>query len=931
MVVVVIPLGRGAARVYVDYLWYTGLGRTDVFWGVRRAQITMFLAAFAVFGALACGNLFVADRLAPRLATANMHPLAARFHELVGRRTRLVRYAAALALAVAMAVPASTKWQLWMLYRHRQTFGTSDAQFGLDAGFYVFELPFFEYVLNWLFIGLLIVVVLVALTHVLNGGVTFASAIPTVRAATRGHVAVLLGILALVRAVGFWVARYATTNDQRGFVQGATYAVVKAQIPAFVVLAVVGVVTGGLFVWSSRRGSWRLPIIASGVWAVVAVLGAVVLPAAVQSLVVTGNQQQREAPYLERNIAATREAMSLEPGDVTVRPLSPTSLNAATVAAGATALGDVRLLNPSEFRSRFQVDRGDAAGLSINDLDVDRYEIDGEMQQVLVAARELDLDRIANKSWQGRHLISTHGCGVVMAPASEVLASDSPNYSTLDVATPELYFSEAITGYAVANTAESENQCDGTAPAYQGRNGVAMSSWLRRAAFAVAFLDYNVLASGAIESDSQMLWVRSIEERIHKLAPFLTIDGDPYPVAHDDRIVWIVDGYTTSARYPYAQRIGEAIDLTSQSRLDRNANYVRNSVKVVVDAYDGSVDFYVSDPDDPIIAAWSAAFGEMFQPIGDLPGELAGHLRYPEDLFRIRTEMYSKYRLDASAFFERAGAWSVAQAPGIVPRAAGDGPADVDETPEPASSDFASEAATARFSPYYTYFTDPATGARSFVLLRPFVPFSSDDARTELQALATASNSVGNPGHLTIYQFSGELPAGPLRVAEQIEGEPSISETITLQNQAGSRVWFGDLQAVPIAAGDGTGLIWVRPFYVSVAGATKFQFVTVNHGGNSAIGPSIGAALAELFPGLELDVGDRVGGQASPVEPPAGSPTGTSPGRSGATSPEDLLTEADRMLRDAEEQLRRDGDLGAYQDSVRQAADLVEQALDALN
>ena len=657
-------------------------------------------------------------------------------------------------LAILVALPTTSEWQSWLLFRNSRSFGIADGQFKADVGFYVFELPFLGFVLDWLFIAMVLVLLLTVLTHVLNGGVVFASPMPSVRPATKGHIAVLLAALAALKAADYWVTRYETTNERRGFVQGATYAVVHAQLPALMLLMLVALLTAGLYLATIRRASWRLPLIASGLWLVVLVGGGYIYPALVQSLVVNPNQQSRELPYIDRNVEATREAMNIN--DVTRKDVSfSTSLTTADVENNPTPLQNVRLLNPTEMLSRFQIDRGAEAGLAIQDLDVDRYEIDGRVQQVLIAAKELDVDGSPNQSWQGRHLINTRGCGLVMAPVGQVLQSDRPDYQPITLTRPELYFSPSLSGYAIAKTAQSERACPGgTTAEYAGTRGVKMSSFVRRAAFALAFLDYNVLGSGAINSSSEMLWVRNVKDRLQKLAPFLSYDGDPYPVMMDGKVYWIVDAYTSTSRYPYAQRIGNDVQLTAGSGLDRDANYVRNSVKAVVNAYDGSVTFYVNDPTDPIVKAWQGAFGNLFTPGDQMPDGLRQHLRYPEDLFRVQTDAYSKYQLDSAHFFEREGAWSIAQAPSIDPRESSTAAAPTPTTPtdQQAPADLASESSTARFTPYYTLFANPSgVGADDFVILRPFVPFSRADQRTELQAYMTASSDPDDYGQLTAY------------------------------------------------------------------------------------------------------------------------------------------------------------------------------------
>lgn len=927
----VVVFGRALARFYVDFLWHDGLGRADVFWGVIRAKLTLFLLFFAAFAVLAGVNLLIADRLSPTRFPPNVHPYVERFHELFGHRLRLFRYLGAALLAVVVALPTTSQWQSWLLFRNSESFGVSDPQFHADVGFYVFELPFLGFVLDWLFIAMFFVLVMTVLTHVLNGGVVFAAPVPSVRPATKGHIAVLLAVLAALKAADYWVSRYETTNERRGFVQGATYAVVNAQLPALMLLMLVALLTAGLYLATIRRSSWRLPLIASGLWLVILVAGGYLYPALVQSLVVNPNQQSRELPYIDRNVEATREAMGINLGDVNRVEVEFGALNAAAVQSDPAPLQDVRLLNPGEMLSRFQRDQGAEAGLLIDDLDVDRYEIDGRVQQVLIAARELDLAGIPNQSWQGRHLINTRGCGLVTAPASRVLQTDRPDYQSVEGLTrPELYFSPSLGGYAVAGSTQTERQCaGGSSQDYDGTAGVEMSSFVRRAAFALAFLDYNVLGSGAIDEDSQMLWVRNVRDRLAKLAPFLSYDGDPYPVLVEGRVKWVVDAYTSSSRYPYAQRIGGDVQLTPDSGIDRDANYVRNSVKAVVDAYDGSVTFYVVDDDDPIVKAWASAFGDLFTPGSEMPAALREHLRYPEDLFRVQTDVYSKYQLESERFFDRQGAWSVAQAPSVDPRETSNAAAPTPNTNDAqAPTELASEAGTNRFTPYYTMFRNATGTGEDFVILRPYVPFSRDDRRTELQAYMTASSDPDNYGQLTAYVLT-DLADGPSAVSNVIDSEPSITQQITLQTGGGNVVRFGDLQIVPVA----DGLLWVRPFYAQVSqggsGATdtvtEYRFVIVSYNDEAVWGESLGEALAKLFEGYEGDLGDRVGPDDG--SPPPESPETDEPA---VGTPEEVLAQADQLLREATDGLSENGDLGEYQAKIDEAAALIDQALTAL-
>ena len=935
----VLIFGRAIARFYVDFLWHDSLGRNDVFWGAIGAKVTLFVGFFLIFAIIAGINLFVADRTAPESFPANVHPYVERFHEIFGRRLRLLRYGVAVMFALLLATPAIARWQEWLLFRNSQSFGTSDQQFGRDVGFYVFELPFLTFLLDWMFAAVIIVLLLTIAAHILNGGVVLVSPVPTVSTATKTHVAVLLALLALLKAGDYWLDRFELTNAQTGIVQGATYSVVQARLPALMLLILIAVFTAVLYLSVARTGSFRAPLIASALWLIVSIVGGVIYPAIVQGLVVNPDQEAKEAEYIERNVNATRLAYGL--AEVEVRDVTFGELTASDVEGDIDALSNTRLLNPAAMLSRFIFDEGREAGLTIDDLDVDRYQLDStenpDSEQVLVAALELDQAGLANTTWQGLRLINTHGCGLVVAPASTVQGNRRPAYTVPDLERPELYFSPSIGGYAISNTESDENACDEPKD-YEGELGVQMSSFARRASFALAFLEYNILASGAIQDDSQMLWVRNVNDRLDKLAPFLSYDADPYPVEIDGGVQWVVDAYTTTSRYPYAESVGN-VQLSDRSGLSPNDNYVRNSVKAVVDAYTGDVTLYVVDDNDPIIKAWESAFPDLFTSFDEMPDALREHLRYPEDLFRVQTDRYSKYRISAENFFRRDGAWSVAQAPGQFPGERTATSTGVGQETA-ASTTFASESNVRRFTPYYTYFDTSAEGepkSEEFVIFRPFVEFSTADQRTQLQAYMTASSDPDTYGELTTYIVvppeGQSLPDGPLRVASSSESTEEISLRISRDNQGdgGTRVRFGDLQAIPVA----DGLIYVRPYYVTqqtdspqVPEATEFREVIVTYNRQSVLAPTIGQALSELFRGFEGDVGDRTG-------------AATSGGDDGEVDPvdddvvvldenaEEVLVRLDAVLAEADEALAS-GDLGVYQEKVEEAERLIAEAVERL-
>jgi len=919
---------RFISGFFVDYWWHQSVGRTDVFWGMLGAKFTLFAMFAGTFIVVALLNLIIADRLAPTAFSANTHPLVERFHEFFGHRMRMFRFGVAIFFGLLFAAPAVGRWQDWLMFRNSKSFGISDPHFGNDVGFYMFKLPFITFVLDWLFLAVLFITMLVVATHVLSGGILVQPPRPKVRRATKAHIAVLLGLLAILKAGDYWVTRYELTTANRGAVRGITYAVDNAQLPAVLLLALIALLTAALFFSTLKTDRWRPAVVASGLWAVIALIGGVIYPSAVQSLIVNPNQKDKEAKYIAYNIEATRHALGID--KVSEQPVTFGDLTRSAVEENQAALQDVRLIKPDggdagKMVTRFQTDKG-IQGQAINDLDPDRYEVDGTVRQVIVGARELDLNQVGNKSWQGTHLITTHGCGLVVAPAGKIAAKGNPAYrdDIVQLKQPELYFSPALGGYAVVDSSVTETACPGQKVApYSGTKGVALSSSLRRLAFALDEWDYNLLGSSAIDDNSQMLMIRNPRERVQALAPFLSFDGDPYPVALDGRVVWVIDGYTTSSRYPYAQG-ADLSQLDPGAGLKHSLNYVRNSVKAVVDAYDGSVTLYVNDRTDPVLQVWQSAFPNLFSS-KPVPAGLADHLRYPEEMFRLQTAAYSKYRLDASRFFERDGAWSVALAAPEQPPSAKstvpatvttDTPADSGQT-DAGTSSFPVEQKADRFVPYYAMFHPTGNADASFSLFRPFQPFSVKNDRKEMVAYMTADSS----GSLIAYTVSGTAPEGPNVVGTNISTDKSFTEQVTLLGQAGSEVVYGDLQMIPV----GDSLLWTRPVYVesSTQGQPQVRLVVAYYNGEVGFGDSLETALAQLFPGLKVNLGDLVGG--TPTDP--GTPgTGNTDGKTA----QQLLQQAQTLFDDADAALKK-GDLGTYKSKIDEAQDLVAKALALLN
>ena len=938
LVLLVIFSARGLSNFYVNLLWFDAVGRDDVYWGILRSRAE--LAAIFVVGCFVFlwVNLLIADKVAPlTLPNTPEDQTVMRIREATARSRGKLRIALALLIALMLGLPASSQWQEWLMFRHREPFSVGEPLFGANVGFYVFRLPFAQFVVSWAFGALILVTIIVTAFHFINGSIRPQDRVQRVTPQAKVHLSVLLAAGALLRAAQYWLAKYELTSSNRGVVRGALYTDVNAQLPALNLMILVSLAVTALLMWNIRQRGWRLPALAVGLWVVVALVAGTIYPAVIQRFVVQPNVSTREIPFIQRNIEATKAAMGID--NVERIETSFERITADDVLADDSALRDIRQLDPVQMQERFALDEGRSSFYRVTDLDVDRYAVDGRIQQVLVAARELNSEGIPNRTWVSRHLIYTHGCGVIAAPASVVTDDGRPSYIDLKVTRPEIYFGDGLSGYAVVNTSQNEQPCPGkTADGYSADGGIKVNSLLRRVALAVNFGEFNLFGSNLITAESEIMLVRDIRDRVQKIAPFLHYDADPYPVVLNGEIKWVIDAYTTSNRYPYAESANTA-QLNPESGLNHSFNYVRNSVKAVVDAYTGEATFYVIDPKDPIAKMWRSAFPDLFTPSTEIPAQLAAHFRYPEDLFRIQTNLFGRYQFDdATLFFNRDAAWTVAQAPIEEPQGAtpiAENPGAI-ETPTAVDAIDTSESLIRRFSPYYTIFHAPGDAADTgvFSMLRPFAPFSADDSRKELRSMMVVSSDPASYGRMTVYDVQTPLPPGPATVAAEFESDAVIAQIITPLDLRGSRVKYGDLQVVPVSR----GLMYIRPLFVLPDSADAKQIfvrkILASYDGRSVIGDSITDVVSQLFPGFNLNLGDRVGGATTPgvtTTTVPGSPTTTVPAGGSTLTPAQLLQQAERLFAEADAALAKTPpDFATYQTKLAQARALVQQALNAV-
>ena len=935
---------RGIAGFYTDFLWFDSLGYSEVWSGVLGAKASLAAIFVAVFFIICWANLYIADRLAPRFPPPGPEQEALdRFRDAIGHRTGLFRIAIAFLLALVAGLGMSQEWRSWLLFVNGGDWGTEDAQFGTDIGFFVFKLPFLSSVADWAFASILIVLVVTVAAHFANGGIRVqpvgpGAVGPRVTSQVKAHISVLLGVLALIRAAGYYLQRFELTTSTRGVVDGASYTDVNAQLPVLNLLVLISVASFVLFIVNIWRRGWVLPILGVGLWGLVAVIAGGIYPEVIQRFQVDPNESSVEAEYIERNIAATRDALGL--ADVeSVDYAYNRDPEQVDLSNNRNTVRNIRLWDPSStvLGQTFPRLEELLPYYRLNDVDVDRYEIDGQITQVVLSARDLNTGGIPNPSWEARHVIYTHGYGVVMASGTSKTPEGRPDFflqqvpirenTDLELPRPQLYFGEDIEGYAITEATRDELDFqvgdETELTRYDGEDGVGIGSYFRRLAFALRFGEYDLMITDFITEDSDIHYIRDVRDRIEMLAPFLEFDADPYPVVTDDGVQWMIDAYTTTGRYPYAQR-ADNDGLPGESGLDGDFNYVRNSVKAVLDAYDGTVTFYVVDPEDPIIEAWRGAFPDLFADFDEMPAELVEHVRYPEDLFRVQTNMWAQYHVsNAQTFYNNNDAWNVALDPGT----AGAGPAT--QTTNQAGQPVGPSVG-ARIDPYYLLTQLPGEDEAEFVMLRSFVPFGTDDDNQQLTAFMVARSDPENYGELVTYTMPRQnRPDGPAIVADAMQSNPEVSQQQTLLGTGESTVKLGNLIVVPVD----DSLVYVRPFYVesNQVQIPELKKVIAFFESDVAIADTLEQALTQLL-GEVPDLEEVVDEDREVVDVPDDPDAPLDPDDEAGTADERaarLLEEAGALFEEARAALTA-GDLGEYQSLTEEAEQKVSEALELL-
>ena len=839
---------------YVDWLWFNSVGFTDVWTTVLTTKVALFVIAGLLTSFIISLNVYIAFRRRPFYVPTSVEAdNLERYRATIDPIRKLAFAGIVLVLFYFGGTSATNLWTSWLLFRNSTEFGVQDPQFGLDISFFAFRLPFWQTLIGWGISTLILATLASAAVHYLYGGIRPQVPQERTTVAARVQLSVLLGLIVLLKAVAYWFDRYALALKESRLITGLTYTDVNATLPAKSILAAIAVICSLLFFANIVRKSWLLPAAGTALMVGASVLIAGVYPGAVQQFQVKPSESSKEAPFIQRNIDATRDAYGI--AGVEMKDYQATvSTNSGQLANDAATIANIRLMDPNVLSATFRQLQQIKPYYSFPEsLDIDRYTVNGVQRDAVVAVRELNIEGNPSRNWINDHLVYTHGFGFVSAFGNTVDADGKPSFLVGDLPPttglgkfqPRVYFGENVPDYSIIGGPKTDTPVEFDYPddasangqknyTYTGKGGVPMGGLFKKLLFAIQYQEQRIVLSSLINSESKILYNRSPRDRVAKVAPWLTLDGDPYPAIVDGKIQWIIDGYTTSSGYPYSQTtaLGAATTdaLTTNSgavtaQRNQNINYIRNSVKATVDAYDGTVVLYQWDEKDPVLKTWMKAFPNSVTPKSEMSKELLEHIRYPEDMFRVQRDVLSSYHVQtASAFYGGQDFWRVPRDPSTFGANAGAQP------------------------PYYMTLEMPGSDKPTFTLTTPFVPRGG---RENLSAFAVVdSNNGPNYGKITVLQLPRSTNvAGPSQVASNFEAKPEVANSLSLLRQGGSDVVLGNLLTLPV----GGGLLYVQPVYVRATSNTAayplLQKVLVSFGDVIGFDSSLKGALDQVFGG----------------------------------------------------------------------------------
>jgi len=821
IILVIVPF----SKFYTDALWYNHLGFQNLFYKTLVAKIVSVLVFGLVFFVLLYGNIFLARKLSPdQELNLEGSPLADIIKKARGTWKKLVGIGLVLFAVIASFISGlgwGGKWDMILKWINHSAFAGTDPVFHKNIGYYVFSYPFHRSLTDWLIGTLLFVLVVTAVVYIFEGGIRLKKGWDMFSPHVLAHLSVILAAIFIIKAYSYRLNMYELLFSKDGAVYGVGYTANNARIPALWIMLVVALGIALIMLINIRFKSWLLPLIGIGTLLVVALLAGTVYPAIIQTYVVKPAEQAKERPYLERNIQATRDAYKIAAVQPTPYPADlPLDLNA--IQRNQATIKNIRLWDPKTLLTSFQQLQSIRQYYTFNDVGVDRYTVNGLYRQTMISSRDMNQSGLpaSARTWVNNTLVYTHGFGAVMSPSNDVTSEGNPNFivdnipptgaTNIQITTPQIYFSETTDNYVVTNTSQPEfdypqGQSEVHKP-YAGTGGVKVKSFWRKLLMSISFGDVNLLFSGQVQNNSQVMYYRSVQNRLSKCAPFLKQDSDPYLVVSDSgKLFWIVDCYATSDKYPYSEPTAGV------------GNYVRNSVKAVIDAYNGDVSLYVVDPADPMINTYKKIFPQIFKPFAQMPPDLVKHIRYPEDYFVAQANILRTFHMtNPDTYYNREDQWDFPNA------------------------ELNGQMTT--MPPYYIIMRLPGSIGEEMILMTNFVPHNKQN----MTAWLAARMDPGHYGELVNFTFpSGKLVYGPEQIQGRIEQDPTISQQLSLWRQAGSQVITGNLLVIPIQG----NLIYVEPLYLQ---ATQTQIpqvkrVVVVYGNQVVMGDTLDQAVAGVF------------------------------------------------------------------------------------
>ena len=907
-------VARAVATFFTNYLWFDSVNLNSVWIKILLTKGALVGATSLIAFIFIFTNLRLAVRATPVMdifeSFESQDPLS-RFRAWTNERFLRYRLWGSIGLSLFLGAGASQLWEQVLLFLNQQSFGVTDPVFQADVSRYVFGLPLYRLFVSWGFQLVIFTSLIIVLFFVATGALQLRQGrLPEVSSGAKAHLSVLLAFIAILKAFAYRLDSMELLYSPRGKVFGASYTDVIAHLPALNLLILISLFGAVLLLVNIKRRGWLLPATAISLWLAVSIIVGGLVPAAIQRFRVVPDELNKELPYVENHIDYTRLAYGLDSIEEKSFAASP-DLSQDDISNNKQTVDNIRLWDPTVLAETYSQLQEIRAYYALQEVDVDRYRINGELTQVMVAARELDQTNLPAVGWVNERLQYTHGFGVVFSPANNVASQGQPDFyvkgvpatttvAELEVEQPRIYFGESADSveYVVVNSLQDEVDyplsTEGQSVAYtnySGDGGVGIGSFFRRLGFALRYSELNLLISNQLSDDSKLIMERNIVSRVKKAAPFLYTDNDPYLALIDGNLFWIIDMYTVSDKYPYAQP-ADTRRINENSGLPVNFNYLRNSVKAVVNAYDGTMNFYVVDENDPIMTAYNDIFPDLFSPKSEMSSELLDHIRYPEDLFTIQSDMYRDYHMtDPRVFYADEDPWVI--------------PSDSSTTPRVATlrGEF-TEIGFKPMLPYYLLMSLPGETDLSYLIFQPFNP----ENRPNMQSFLVADADPENYGQLIDFRLpKGEFVDGPSQVATRINQDPDISQIFTLLDQQGSSVIKGNLFVVPI----NQSILYYQPIYLQGEQnpLPEFKFVVVVFQDRIIMSETLSEALASIF-GDELisDVVEESEGE----------------------SPLDLLAKATTAFEQAQEQLQK-GNLGKYQELIDQAQQYVDLAIDQLN